>query len=79
MWISVKEKVPEQSGWILVSTNHGIGFAFYNQANNEVREIRLADRFESSATIVLHWQPLPQTPEGDIDPNGRGFQRQVRM
>lgn len=79
MWTAMAEKAPEQSGWILVSTNLGVGIALYNQPLNEIQRLFLTGNKESSATKILHWDHLPEAPDGDYDPNAGGFQRQVRL
>lgn len=78
MWNSITEKSPDHSGWILVSTDLGVGIAFYNQAVNEIGSLSLASNRQSTATKIKHWAELPQAPEGDFDPNSGGFQRVVR-
>ncbi|OKP29397.1 hypothetical protein [Serratia fonticola] len=77
MWTAMAEKVPDQSGWILVSTNLGVGFAFYNQSLNEIQRLSLAGNRQSTGTKILHWAHMPEGPEGDYDPHAGGFQRQV--
>ncbi len=78
MWISVNEKLPEESGWYLCSTNLGFGIFQYNQPMNEIPRIFLASLKESSATKVLHWDYLPDCPPDDYDANAGGFQREIK-
>lgn len=78
MWIAMAEKAPEESGWILVSTNLGVGFAFYSQPFNEIQRLSLASNKQSTATKIFHWAPMPEGPDGDYDPRAGGLQTQVR-
>ena len=77
MWISLTKQLPDQSGWILVSTNLGVGIAFYNKGLNEIQTLSLASNRQSTATKILHWAEMPEAPSGDFDPAAGGFQKKV--
>ncbi|WP_369934668.1 DUF551 domain-containing protein [Mangrovibacter phragmitis] len=78
-WISVKEKLPEQNCWVLVSTNMGIGIAQYNQVFTEWGYVSLTSLRQSTVIKILHWAELPEAPAGDFDPDAGGFQKQVKL
>ena len=63
-WISVKDRLPENSDTVLITHKGGVSFGWYNGrywergASTKHREIR----------TVSHWMPLPKAPEGS-EPN----------
>lgn len=63
-WISVKDKLPEESGMYIVTANDGhaqrVSFVLWQKKN---RRWNLTGA--RSYWRVTHWQPLPQPPKGE--------------
>ena len=63
-WISVKERLPEESGMYIVTANDGhaqrISFVQW-QKRNRMWNLTGA----RSYWRVTHWQPIPQPPKGE--------------
>ena len=63
-WISVKERLPEESGMYIVTANDGhaqrVSFVQW-QKRNRMWNLTGA----RSYWIVTHWQPIPQPPKGE--------------
>ena len=63
-WISVKDRLPEESGMYIVTANDGhaqrVSFVLWQKKN---RTWNLTGA--RSYWRVTHWQPLPQPPEGE--------------
>jgi hypothetical protein len=58
-WISVKERLPEDDKWVLVTDGLGIGLAQYNLDQDDFfgyneRKVR---------GYITHWMPLPKPPK----------------
>ena len=63
-WISVKERLPEESGMYIVTANDGhaqrVSFVQW-QKKNRMWNLTGA----RSYWRVTHWQPMPQPPKGE--------------
>ena len=63
-WISVKDRLPEESGMYIVTANDGhaqrVSFVLW-QKKNRVWNLTGA----RSYWRVTHWQPMPQPPKGE--------------
>ena len=63
-WISVKDRLPEESGMYIVTANDGhaqrVSFVLW-QKKNRMWNLTGA----RSYWRVTHWQPLPQPPKGE--------------
>ena len=57
-WVSVDERLPENSGYCLVAYSHeiGVGKVHQNWFSYDWNE------FGEHHRSVTHWQPLPQSP-----------------
>lgn len=79
MWHSIEQEAPTENGWVLVSTNMGIGFARYLKSFNEFRDVSVASGSYSTKLKILHWAKMPDAPAGDFDADIGGFQRKVNV
>lgn len=63
-WISVKDRLPEESGTYIVTANDGhaqrVSFVLW-QKKNRMWNLTGA----RSYWRVTHWQPMPQPPKGE--------------
>ena len=63
-WISVKDRLPEESGMYIVTANDGhaqrVSFVLWQKKN---RRWNLTGA--RSYWRVTHWQPMPQPPKGE--------------
>ena len=78
MWKTFEEALPAHSGWILLSTNKGLGYAHYDQDRNALGQVYLLGDLNNTTDQVKHWAPIEEQPQGDYDPNSKGFQRHVK-
>lgn len=70
-WISVKDRLPEESGDVLVYNGHFYVVSFSKQweAFNHFDFLGKPDKMAYVMTDVTHWMPLPKPPEevtGDV-------------
>ena len=63
-WISVKDRLPEESGMYIVTANDGhaqrVSFVLW-QKKNRMWNLTGA----RSYWRITHWQPMPQPPKGE--------------
>ena len=59
-WISVQERLPENTDDVLMMTNFGIGLGFYDIYNDNWIDYTCTDIIS-----VTHWMPLPEVPKED--------------
>ena len=63
-WVSVKDRLPEESGMYIVTANdghaHRVSFVQW-QKKNRMWNLTGA----RSYWRVTHWQPIPQPPKGE--------------
>ena len=70
-WISVEDRLPEEDGSYLVSTERGTVYANHFYAAKQFTSIyigeymREAEWSQRGKTKVTHWMPLPQPPKGE--------------
>ena len=64
-WISVKDRLPEESGYYLVFEN--IGRSEVLPYSKKYKAFNAFDDSysESNVISVTHWMPLPQPPKGE--------------
>ena len=63
-WISVEERRPEPGKRVLATDGVFVGEAYRTSANTWRRYDGIAMR-DCLGSIVTHWMPLPDAPEGD--------------
>ncbi|WP_407437128.1 hypothetical protein [Lelliottia sp.] len=78
MWKTFEEAIPERSGWILLSTNKGLGYSHYDRDKNALGQVYLFGDVNNTTEKIKHWAPIEDQPQGDYDPNSTGFQRFVK-
>lgn len=78
MWKTFEEAMPERSGWILLSTNKGLGYAHYDKSRNALGQVFLLGDLNNTTDQIKHWTPIEDQPQGDYDPNSKGFQSFVK-
>lgn len=61
-WISVKDRLPEDDGWFLVSIFGWVTLAFYDEHDSIFNDFKTCMANNSQVT---HWMPLPEPPEED--------------
>ena len=63
-WISVKDRLPDESGMYIVTANDGhaqrVSFVLW-QKRNRIWNLTGARSYWK----VTHWQPMPQPPKGE--------------
>jgi hypothetical protein len=58
-WISVGERLPENSGKYLVNSDNEL----YNVCSAYFEKHRTGNKFNVASGKVTHWQPLPTPPQ----------------
>lgn len=66
-WISVKDRLPEESGYVLVHCSEPKGYIRGVQYSAKNKAFNASDdsNAESAFTDVTHWMPLPEPPENE--------------
>jgi len=59
-WISVKDRLPEKRGDVLISDDIGLAVAHFNSGNFYIEGSKW-NKF------ITHWMPLPLPPEDTDD------------
>jgi hypothetical protein len=78
MWKTFEEARPENSGWILLSTNKGLAYARYDKEEHQLGRVYLLGDLNNTTDQIKHWAPIEDQPHGDYDPNSSVFQRFVK-
>ncbi|WP_353622624.1 MULTISPECIES: DUF551 domain-containing protein [Citrobacter] len=63
-WVAVTESMPKPTGlftYFIVKTEHGVGFAHYDNIYG-FGGVTLSGPVQHSSCIVSHWMPMPQDP-----------------
>lgn len=61
-WVSVKDSMPNDGDYILMSDGQQIALGWFNQARNEFTQ---TNTWVDLTSITTHWMPLPSSP-GDL-------------
>ncbi|MGA9607016.1 MAG: hypothetical protein WBR21_08340 [Rouxiella badensis] len=78
MWRTFAQGVPEESGWILLSTNKGLAYAHYHKESHKLGQVYLLGDIYNTTDKIHHWAKIEAQPQGDYDPNSVGFQKIVK-
>ena len=76
MWISVEDRLPEDSELVLFwwkpidenkhAESHILGsLSFYGELNTLKKTVWANGRYYDLKTHITHWMPLPEPPKGD--------------
>lgn len=66
-WISVDDRLPEESGEYLTFHEHGsCGVIYYNAAIH-LWNVYYFDDVRNAIRSVTHWMPLPEAPKGGAE------------
>lgn len=62
-WISVKDELPNDKTWVLISSSNIVTMAFFEGDDSENYWLCHNDAKDKTEwDCVTHWQPLPQPP-----------------
>ncbi len=78
MWKTFEDARPEDSGWILLSTNKGLAYAHYDKDKHQLGQVYLLGDLNNTTDQIKHWAPIEDQPHGDYDPSSKGFQSFVK-
>lgn len=64
-WISVEERLPEESGDYITYHNHGHCGVIYYNASIHLWNVYYFEYTQNAIRSVTHWMPLPEPPKGE--------------
>lgn len=62
-WISVKERLPEETEWVLVYQDGAMNCMAFNKKTKAFEDWIEAKCLNVIPEFITHWMPLPPKPE----------------